>query len=225
MDGMSFHGLMGQNDRSHIMLRLSLMIAVMTAGAAHAETAKAVVAGGCFWCVESDFESVPGVIEVVSGFTGGSVDNPTYEQVSDGGTGHYEAVEITYDPAQLPYEQLLQLFVRSVDVTDAGGQFCDRGDTYRTAIFVSDKGERDIAEATLATAASDLGVAVVTPILDAQTFWPADAYHQDYYKQDDIVLTRRGPKTKANAYKFYREACGRDARVNALWGDGAAFSH
>jgi peptide-methionine (S)-S-oxide reductase len=225
MDEMSFHGLMGQNDRSHIMLRLSLMIAVMTAGAAHAETAKAVVAGGCFWCVESDFESVPGVIEVVSGFTGGSVDNPTYEQVSDGGTGHYEAVEITYDPAELPYEQLLQLFVRSVDVTDAGGQFCDRGDTYRTAIFVSDKGERDIAEATLATAASDLGVAVVTPILDAQTFWPADAYHQDYYKQDDIVLTRRGPKTKANAYKFYREACGRDARVNELWGDGAAFSH
>jgi peptide-methionine (S)-S-oxide reductase len=207
------------------MHRISLMIALMTTGAAHAETAKAVVAGGCFWCVESDFESVPGVIEVVSGFSGGSVDNPTYEQVSDGGTGHYEAVEITYDPAKLPYEQLLQLFVRSVDVTDAGGQFCDRGDTYRTAIFVTNQGERDIAEATLAAAEADLGMAVVTPILDAQTFWPADAYHQDYYKQDAIVLTRRGPKTKANAYKFYREACGRDARVNELWGDGAAFSH
>lgn len=200
------------------------VLAVM-GGAAQAETAKAVVAGGCFWCVESDFESVNGVIEVVSGFTGGTVESPTYEQVSDGGTGHYEAVEITYDPDVLPYEQLLQLFVRSVDVTDAGGQFCDRGDTYRTAIFVSDAGERDIAEATLATAAADLGVAVVTPVLQAQTFWPADAYHQDYYQQTEIVLTRRGPKTKANAYKFYREACGRDARVTALWGEGAAFSH
>jgi peptide-methionine (S)-S-oxide reductase len=208
-----------------MMLRASLTLALMMTGAAHAETAKAVVAGGCFWCVESDFESVPGVIEVVSGFTGGSVENPTYEQVGDGGTGHFEAVEITYDPAELPYEQLIQMFVRSVDVTDAGGQFCDRGDTYRTAIFVASQGERDIAEATLAAAESDLGVAVVTPVLEAQTFWPADAYHQDYYKQNDIVLTRRGPKTKANAYKFYREACGRDARVNELWGDGAAFSH
>lgn len=207
------------------MLRLSLAIALMTTGAAHAETAKAVVAGGCFWCVESDFESVPGVIGAVSGFTGGSVDSPTYEQVTGGGTGHYEAVEITYDPAVLPYAQLIQMFVRSVDVTDAGGQFCDRGDSYRTAIFVSDQGERDIAEATLETAEADLGQAVVTPVLDAQTFWPADAYHQDYYLQNDIVLTRRGPKTKANAYKFYRESCGRDARVNQLWGDGAAFSN
>jgi peptide-methionine (S)-S-oxide reductase len=207
------------------MLRFALTIALMTTGAAHAETAKAVVAGGCFWCVESDFESVSGVIEAVSGFTGGAVENPTYEQVTNGGTGHYEAVEITYDPAVLPYEQLIQMFVRSVDVTDAGGQFCDRGESYRTAIFVSNQGERNIAEATLATASADLGVAVVTPVLEAQTFWPADAYHQDYYLQNDIVLTRRGPKTKANAYKFYRESCGRDARVNELWGDAAAFSH
>jgi peptide-methionine (S)-S-oxide reductase len=207
------------------MLRFALMTVLMTTGAAHAETAKAVVAGGCFWCVESDFESVPGVIAAVSGFTGGSVDNPTYEQVTDGGTGHYEAVEITYDPAVLSYEQLLSLFVRSVDVTDAGGQFCDRGDSYRTAIFVSDMAEKGIAATVLADAAAELGQPVVTPVLDAQTFWPADAYHQDYYKQDDIILTRRGPKTKANAYKFYRESCGRDARVKELWGDGAAFSH
>ncbi len=207
------------------MLRLSLMIALITAGAAQAETAKAVVAGGCFWCVESDFESVPGVTGVVSGFTGGSVENPTYEQVSDGGTGHYEAVEITYDPAQLSYAQLLQMFLRSVDVTDAGGQFCDRGDTYRTAIFVANQAEKDIADAALATAEADLGQPVVTPVLQAQTFWPADAYHQDYYLQNDIVLTRRGPKTKANAYKFYRESCGRDARVRELWGDAAPFAH
>lgn len=207
------------------MLRISLTIALLTTGAAHAETAKAVVAGGCFWCVESDFERVNGVIEVVSGFTGGSVDNPSYEQVTGGGTGHYEAAEITYDPAVLSYEQLLSLFVRSVDVTDAGGQFCDRGDSYRTAIFVSDNGEKGIAEQVLATASADLGVAVVTPVLPAQTFWPADAYHQDYYKQDELVFTRRGPKTKANAYKFYRESCGRDARVKALWGDAAAFTN
>jgi peptide-methionine (S)-S-oxide reductase len=205
------------------MLRLALMIVLLAAGAARAETAKAVVAGGCFWCVESDFERVPGVIEAVSGFAGGSVENPTYEQVTDGGTGHYEAVEITYDPAVLSYEELLTLFVRSVDVTDAGGQFCDRGDSYRTAIFVSDAAEKGIAEGVLAAAEAELGQPVVTPVLDAPTFWPADGYHQDYYLQTDIILTRRGPKSKANAYKFYRESCGRDARVQELWGSDAPF--
>ncbi|MGL4319575.1 MAG: peptide-methionine (S)-S-oxide reductase MsrA [Paracoccaceae bacterium] len=206
------------------MTKWGFLVALpLFAGAALADTATAVVAGGCFWCVESDFERVNGVVEVVSGFAGGTVANPTYEQVTDGGTGHYEAVEITYDPAVLSYEQLLTLFLRSVDVTDAGGQFCDRGDSYRTAIFVSDSAENAIAEAALATAAADLGANVVTPVLPASQFWPADAYHQDYYLQDEIILTRRGPKTKANAYKFYREACGRDARVRALWGDQAAF--
>ncbi len=205
------------------MLRTTLILGLLMTGAAHAETAKAVVAGGCFWCVESDFEHVAGVIEAVSGFAGGTVDNPTYEQVTDGGTGHYEAVEITYDPAQLSYEQLVTLFLRSVDVTDAGGQFCDRGDSYRTAIFVSDAAEKGIAEAAVTAAEAELGAPVVTPVLNAQTFWPADAYHQDYYKQDDIILTRRGPKSKANAYKFYRDACGRDARVEALWGSDAPF--
>jgi peptide-methionine (S)-S-oxide reductase len=207
------------------MLRFCVMILAMAAGTAQAETAKAVVAGGCFWCVESDFERVRGVVEVVSGFTGGTVANPTYEQVVDGGTGHYEAVEITYDPAVLSYDQLLKLFLRSVDVTDAGGQFCDRGDSYRTAIFVSDAAERNAAEAAISQAEADLGAAVVTPVLEAGTFYPADAYHQDYYKGTDIVLTRRGPKSQANAYAFYRESCGRDARVKALWGDQAAFAH
>jgi peptide-methionine (S)-S-oxide reductase len=207
------------------MLRFCVMILAMAAGTAQAETAKAVVAGGCFWCVESDFERVRGVVEVVSGFTGGTVANPTYEQVVDGGTGHYEAVEITYDPAVLSYDQLLKLFLRSVDVTDAGGQFCDRGDSYRTAIFVSDAAERNAAEAAISQAEADLGAAVVTPVLQASTFYAADAYHQDYYKGTDIVLTRRGPKSQANAYAFYRESCGRDARVKALWGDQAAFAH
>ncbi|MGL5009809.1 MAG: peptide-methionine (S)-S-oxide reductase MsrA [Paracoccaceae bacterium] len=208
-----------------MMLRLTFVLSMLSAVSAQAETAKAVVAGGCFWCVESDFESVEGVIGVVSGFAGGTVENPSYEQVVDGGTGHYEAVEISYDPAVLSYEQLITLFLRSVDVTDAGGQFCDRGDSYRTAIFVSNKAENDIATEAIAAAEATLGATVVTPVLEAGPFWPADAYHQDYYKQDEIVLTRRGPKTKANAYAFYREACGRDARVVELWGDQAAFAH
>jgi peptide-methionine (S)-S-oxide reductase len=206
------------------MLRFALIAGLAMTGAAQAETAKAVVAGGCFWCVEKDFESVPGVIAAVSGFTGGSVDNPTYEQVTDGGTGHYEAVEITYDPAQVTYAQLMFLFLRSVDVTDAGGQFCDRGDSYRTAIFVSDTAEKATADAAIAEAEAELGTTVATPVLDGGAFYPADAYHQDYYRQSEIILTRRGPKSKANAYKFYREACGRDARVRELWGSAAAFT-
>jgi peptide-methionine (S)-S-oxide reductase len=215
----------GTNKWRIMMLRLALILGFFVTGAAHAETAKAVVAGGCFWCVESDFESVPGVKSVVSGFTGGTLENPTYEQVSDGGTGYYEAVEIRYDPAKISYADLMALFLRSVDVTDAGGQFCDRGDTYRTAIFVSNKAEKTAAEAAVADAEAALGQKVVTPVLAASTFWPADAYHQDYYRQDEIVLTRRGPKSKANAYKFYREACGRDARTRELWGSAASFSH
>lgn len=206
------------------MLRYGAMILVLTAGAAHSETAKALVAGGCFWCVESDFERVAGVVEVISGFTGGTVKNPTYKQVVDGGTGHYEAVEITYDPAVLSYQQLLGLFLRSVDVTDAGGQFCDRGDSYRTAIFVTNNAEKAIAEAAITKAEVDLGATVVTPVLAAGTFYPAEAYHQDYYKGTEIVLTRRGPKSQANAYAFYRDSCGRDARVKELWGEQAAFA-
>lgn len=207
------------------MLRLTIILGLALTGAAQAETAKAVVAGGCFWCVEKDFESVQGVKSVVSGFSGGTSDNPTYEQVGDGGTGHYEAVEISYDPAKISYAQLMALFLRSVDVTDAGGQFCDRGDTYRTAIFASNNAEKAEAEAAIATAEADLGQKIVTPVLDGGAFYPADAYHQDYYKQSDIILTRRGPKSKANAYKFYREACGRDARVRELWGSAASFTH
>jgi peptide-methionine (S)-S-oxide reductase len=207
------------------MLRLALILGLVLTGAAQAETAKAVVAGGCFWCVEKDFESVPGVQSVVSGFAGGSSDNPTYDDVSEGGTGHYEAVEISYDPTKISYADLMALFLRSVDVTDAGGQFCDRGDAYRTAIFVSDKAERAAAEAAIAAAEAELGTKVVTPVLQAGPFFPADAYHQDYYKQSAIILTRRGPKSKANAYKFYREACGRDARVRELWGSAASFAH
>jgi peptide-methionine (S)-S-oxide reductase len=194
-------------------------------GRAHAQDIRTtVVAGGCFWCVEADFERVAGVVEVVSGFAGGSVPNPSYDQVVSGGTGHLEVVEITYDAAQLSYAQLLDLFLRSVDPTDAGGQFCDRGPNYATAIFVETPEERRIAEAALAEAQRSLGQTVVTPVRNAATFYPAEAYHQDYYQSDDIILTRFGPRRKSVAYGLYREACGRDARVIELWGDAAPFA-
>lgn len=183
-----------------------------------------VVAGGCFWCVESDFEGVRGVKEVVSGYTGGKTANPTYKQVTRGGTGHYEAVEITFDPNTVSTQQLLAMFFRSVDPTDAGGQFCDRGESYRTAIFVQNNAQKSAAEQQKAAAQSALGQTVVTPILPAAPFYPAEDYHQDYYKQKGVILTRFGPKTKAKAYKAYRKACGRDARVRALWGAAAPFA-
>jgi peptide-methionine (S)-S-oxide reductase len=204
-------------------LGLAWVLATALGGQAQAASEKAVVAGGCFWCVESDFEGVPGVIGVVSGYAGGSLKNPTYKQVSAGGTGHYEAVEITYDPARISYDQLLRLFVRSVDPTDAGGQFCDRGDSYRTAIFAGTPEEEATARAVLAEAEAVLGTRVVTPVLPAARFWPAEDYHQDYYKGQNIVLTRAGPKKQASAYKFYRKACGRDQRLRELWGAEAAF--
>lgn len=184
---------------------------------------KLIVAGGCFWCVESDFESVAGVQEARSGYIGGTTANPTYKQVTKGGTGHYEAVEITFDPSKVSRETLLDLFFRSVDPTDAGGQFCDRGDSYRTAIFVSNKSEQGKAEAAKVKAQAQLGKTIVTPILNAGTFYEAEAYHQDYYKGSKIVLTRFGPKRQSEAYKRYRKACGRDARVKELWGSAAPF--
>lgn len=184
-----------------------------------------VIAGGCFWCVEADFEKLDGVVEAVSGYAGGNTANPTYDQVTGGNTGHFEVVQITYDADRVSYAQLLHAFFRSVDPTDAGGQFCDRGASYRTAIFARNRNERATAEASLAQAQSALGQRVVTPILGNATFYPAEAYHQDYYKGSSIVLTRRGPKSQANAYKFYREACGRDARVRQLWGSEALFAN
>lgn len=189
-----------------------------------AETRTLIVAGGCFWCVESDFEHVPGVTAAESGFTGGTVANPTYNQVTAGGTGHYEAVRITFDPSRVTRAELLRLFFRSVDPTDAGGQFCDRGDSYRTAIFVSDPDENTIAETAKAEAQKALGAAIVTPILPAKPFYPAEAYHQDYYKGTKLVLTRFGPRKQSTAYKLYRKACGRDDRVRQLWGDAAPFA-
>ncbi len=212
-------------------LKLLTLVAAIAAGvmiqshrADAAATQSAYVAGGCFWCVEADFEKVRGVSEVVSGYSGGDVANPTYKQVVRGGTGHYEAAEIRYDPDQVSYRQLMDLFFRSVDPTDAGGQFCDRGNSYRTAIFVQDEEERQAAEAAKAAAAQELGQKVVTPILQFDAFYDAEEYHQDYYKKDDLILTRFGPRSKQAAYDLYRDGCGRDQRIRQLWGDDAPFA-
>ena len=205
-------------------MRLILIFALLlSAGMARAETA--ILAGGCFWCVESNFEGVPGVSDVVSGYTGGALANPTYEDVTSETSGHFEAVKITFDASRVSYDEVLRLFLRSTDVVDAGGQFCDRGPSYRSASFVKGAGQRASAEAAIAEAGAVLGQAIATEILPAAKFWPAEEYHQNYYKGTDIVLTRRGPKSQANAYAFYRKSCGRDARVRELWGAEAAFLH
>ena len=203
------------------MLRLAFALTFAFAGAAYAKTESAILAGGCFWCVESNFEGVPGVKDVVSGYTGGNSENPTY----DDHQGHYEAVKITFDSAKISYADVINKFLRSTDVTDAGGQFCDRGNAYRSAIFAQNANQQATAKTEIAKASADLGQKVVTPVLAAKTFWNAEAYHQNYYKSTEVVLTRRGPKEKRNAYTFYRNACGRDARVKQLWGSAAQFIH
>jgi len=205
-----------------LLIGLAALLRTCPAEAAGSETL--TVAGGCFWCVESDFEKVPGVIEAVSGYTGGATKNPTYKQVTRGGTGHYESVQITFDPEKVSRAELLAMFLRSVDPTDAGGQFCDRGDSYRTAIFVSNAGEKAIAAQVKTQAKSDLGQTIVTPILNKARFYPAEAYHQNYHRGTNLVLTRFGPKRQSEAYKKYRKACGRDARIRQLWGDEAPFA-
>jgi peptide-methionine (S)-S-oxide reductase len=171
--------------------------------------ASAVFAGGCFWCTESDFDHIPGVVSTTSGYAGGTLANPTYEQVSAGGTGHIESVRVVYDPARISYQTLVARFFRTVDPTDAGGQFCDRGAQYRTAIFVAGAAERRVAEATKARAAALLKKPVATLILPAARFYPAEGYHQDYYRKNPVK------------YKYYRWRCGREARLAALWGNSA----
>ena len=210
---------------------LTLLIAIVAGLALNCNEARAgktetlIVAGGCFWCVESDFESVPGVIEAVSGYTGGTTENPTYKQVGRGSTGHFEAVKITYDAGKVSREKLLNLFLRSIDPTDAGGQFCDRGSPYKTAIFVSNADEKAAATKAVSNARAALGRKIVTPILPTKPFYDAEGYHQDYHKGTKLVVTRFGPKRQSSAYKAYRSACGRDAKIRQLWGKAAAFAN
>jgi peptide-methionine (S)-S-oxide reductase len=180
-----------------------------SAAAVPAGQAEAIFAGGCFWCMEAPFERLDGVSSVVSGYTGGHVEAPTYEEVGRGRTGHLEAVRVVYDPARISYERLLEVYWHNVDPTQDDGQFCDRGETYRTAIFAVSDEQRRLAEASRDRIATQLGRPVVTRILDASTFWVAEDYHQDYHR------------THPARYRLYREGCGRDARLEALWGPSA----
>ena len=171
----------------------------------------AIFAGGCFWCVESDFDKVPGVLSTVSGYTGSPFKNPTYKTVTAGGTGHLEAVKITFDPKKVSYKKLLHVFWRSVDPTDGGGQFCDRGESYQTAIYATSEEQTRTAETSKDELMKSkvLNAPIVTPIHKASTFYPAEGYHQNYYNKNPI------------RYKYYRYSCGRDRRVENLWGDQA----
>lgn len=188
-----------------VLLMLGMLIASSSALAD-----KAILAGGCFWCMESDFEKLKGVSEVVSGFTGGTVKDPTY---NGNHQGHYEAVEVTYDPKIVSYEKLLDYYWVNIDPFDDQGQFCDKGKSYLSAIFVANEKERTLAESSRQAVAKQFpNQKVVTPILDASTFYPIkgdESYHQDFYKNSSV------------RYKLYRWRCGRDQRLEDIWGDRA----
>lgn len=189
------------------MRRLTLLLSLLFTSPAWAGDATAVFAGGCFWCMESNYQELEGVTDVISGFTGGELENPTYQGNHD---GHYEAVKITYDPAVVSYAELLDIFWFSIDPFDNAGQFCDKGFSYRSAIFPASAQERKLAENTLGAVSERFaGKQVFTEIIDANEFWPVEEYHQDYYLKNPI------------RYKYYRWNCGRDQRLEALWGDSA----
>ncbi len=169
-------------------------------------TATAVFAGGCFWCMEPPYDALAGVVATTSGFTGGQKANPSYKEVSGGNTGHIEAVQIAYDPAKIGYEKLLEVFWRNVDPLDDGGQFCDRGHEYTTAIFYQNEEQKRLAEQSKAAIEKQLGRPVATVLRPATPFYAAEDYHQDYYTKNPI------------RYKYYRYSCGRDQRLEKLWG-------
>jgi len=180
------------------------------AKAAHTEVA--TFAMGCFWCAETQYESQPGVLSVISGYTGGKEEHPTYEQVSSGTTGHYESVQVTFDPTKTTYAKLLDLFWHGIDPTQGNGQFCDHGKQYRSVVFVADERQRKLAEDSkhAIEASHVLKAPIVTQILPATAFWPAEDYHQDFWKKDP------------QRYHEYREGCGRDRRLAEIWGDKAS---
>jgi peptide-methionine (S)-S-oxide reductase len=190
----------------------ALLLALSLAPAARASPADtlevATFAGGCFWCMEEAFDAVPGVVSTTSGYTGGTVERPTYEQVSSGRTGHIEVVQVIFDPAVVTYAELLRTFWRNVDPTDGGGQFCDRGSQYVSAIFVRNDRQRGLAERSKRELESR-SLSIVTPIRPATTFWPAEEYHQNYYRKNSV------------RYRFYKFNCGRKARLEEIWSEPA----
>jgi len=206
MPGLQF--IEGGNNMIYKWLLVLLISVLFYAPSAAAD--QTVLAGGCFWCMESDFEKLEGVTNVISGFTGGTLKNPTYNGNHD---GHYEAVEITYDPDKISYKELLDYYWVNIDPFDDRGQFCDKGPSYLSAIFVANENERKIAEESKRKVAEQFpDKKIVTPILPASTFYPIkgdESYHQDYYKKNPI------------RYKAYRWSCGRDKRLKAIWGDQA----
>ncbi len=191
-------------------MRLILVFAVIVSGLlggnVAAQTKEAVFDGGCFWCLEGPFDALPGVLETQSGYTDGQTPNPTYEQVSSGASGHLEAMRVVYDPEQIDFEKLLDVFWRNIDPTDPGGQFCDRGPQYRSAIFFGDETEEAAALASKARVEENRGFTVATEILPRTAFFAAEEYHQDYYRKNPL------------RYRFYRQGCGRDLRLRQLWG-------
>jgi peptide-methionine (S)-S-oxide reductase len=192
------------------LLNMGNAFAADAGSPAAANTAVATFAGGCFWCMEPPFDKLDGVISTTSGYTGGHVPDPDYEQVSAGATGHAEALQIVYDPAKVSFSRLLEVFWRNIDPLDAGGQFCDRGDQYRSAVFYHDSGQQQLAEQSKqdlqrSAAFSHYGKPVATQIVAATKFYPAEEYHQDYYKKNPI------------RYKFYRNGCGRDKVLDRYW--------
>ena len=195
-----------------IAIALTIWLATFASAAAQqpaadpAKPAIAIFAGGCFWCVEADFDKVPGVISTTSGYINGRTPNPTYEQVSRGGTGHAEAVEIVFDPAKVSYEKLLDVFWHNIDPLTKDYQFCDHGDQYRSGIFYLGDAQRQLAERSKAAVQARFKEPVQTEIAAAGTFYKAEDYHQDYHQKNPI------------RYKFYRFNCGRDARLQQLWG-------
>ncbi len=201
-------------------MRLSaLLVAVclflLPAAPAWAATQVAVLAGGCFWCLEHDLEVLPGVLDVQSGYSGGTTQRPTYKQVSAGGTGHQEVVRVHFDDTRLSYDTLLRAYWRNVDPLDGGGQFCDRGTSYRPVIFTTTEAQAAAARRSRDAAARELGVAAGRLAVDIKPlvrFWPAETYHQDYARRNPV------------RYKVYRWNCGRDARLDAAWGERARSS-
>jgi peptide-methionine (S)-S-oxide reductase len=180
---------------------------------------EAVLAGGCFWCLEHDLEKLPGVLDAQSGYSGGAGANPTYRQVSAGGSGHQEVVRVRFDPARISYGALLRSYWRNIDPLDGGGQFCDRGSSYRPVIFTSGSDQQNQAQASLRSAAAELGrpvAALKVQIKPLNRFWPAEAYHQNYAELNSVK------------YNYYRWACGRDRRLDSVWGkrarSGAAWA-
>ena len=192
---------------------VATLLCLAAVGAADAqERARATFAGGCFWCMEPPFDKLDGVVSTTSGYTSGHTTAPTFEQVSAGRTGHAEAVEIVYDPGKVTYAQLLEVFWRNIDPLTANAQFCDVGSQYRAAIFVHDETQRRLAEESKRAVARTLGKDVVTEIVTASKFWPAEDYHQDFYKKNPI------------RYNLYRAGCGRDQRLEAIWGPATRLS-